>query len=407
MLKKLLVAVLALTIMIGLFSPALAANTKTGVITLDQAIARDRAPRSSPGCTYEVDEYYYAGYNKILQLPNAYGDDYLNTRFTNGVAFELQYLECTFYKPYTTLGVGVTIYAWKDLDTYPDLSQVIYSAPVNPIPFPPTGNFMYIGVAVPDLPAFSGDFHIGFSPIVNVAGQKVGILADAGQSASQRSSFYEDGVWYMILDPVMGWGADYALCIDAYKCATPDPLCEAVPNATDQWPIWCHDFGRSSQSGIQLGTDLCGLAAAWVYDVGTGGGNHSMFNTSPLIVNDKVYVVYNDRVVCLNLLTGLPIWSSKTFTGAFPYNWGPAVLNSLANPAIVDGYLYMGTGTQISGSGNAGFIKVDAATGALIWGRGADLGANLEGNNGNTQVSAPVIIGDKVFFGNQKGILYA
>ena len=102
MLKKLLVAVLALTMIVGLFSPALAANTKTGVITLDQPVPRDRAPRSSPGCTFEVDEYYYAGATSILRLPDAYGDDFFNTRFTNGVPFELQYIECTFYKPYTT-----------------------------------------------------------------------------------------------------------------------------------------------------------------------------------------------------------------------------------------------------------------------------------------------------------------
>jgi hypothetical protein len=401
MLKKLLVAVLALTIIVGLFSPALAANTKTGIISLDQPVPRDRAPRSSPGCTYEVDEYYYSGATSILRLPDAYGDDFFNTRFTNGVPFELQYIECTFYKPYTTLGAGATIYAWKSLDGFPDLSQVIYSAPVNPIPFP-SGNFMYIGVPVPDMPAFSGDFHVGFSPIVNAPGQRVGILADANATNGRSSEYY--GAWGTMLDD---WGTDYAFLIDAYKCATPPPPCVATADPTDQWPVWCHDFGRSSQTGIALGADICGIANAWTYDLGMAEGAYRQIaRTAPLIVNDLVYVFYVDRVVCFNLLTGVPAWTSKTLPwgNTVAVGIGPALLS---NPCIVDGYLYMGTGGAVAGGG-PGFMKIDAATGTLVWSRGAGLGgAELEGTASTTAIATPVVIGDKVFFGTQQGIMYA
>jgi|GEM_PF-2676202 len=439
MLKKLLVALLVLTMMFGLFSAALAANPNDDVQLVDKQLTRPApAQRSTPGCTYgPVWEYYYSSFSATLGVPNAAGRNYLNTRFTNNTPMEVQafmftWLDDQWGSSSSVEGTGAIFYIWRSGPLgFPDtLNPVCTSIPLDPLDWAGPyvtrdwdNGFLYVYVDLASLPvplsppAFMGDFNVGAWVIPHVTGGKFTFIGD-GTTLPGRSS--ELRHYPLVTDPftwrtaLAQYGTDFSFWIDAVKCATPDPPCEAVPLATDQWPIWCHDFGRSSQSGIQLGTNICGIVNAWVYDVGGTVGNfHSMYNTSPLIYNDKVYVVYNDRVVCLNLLTGLPLWDSKTFTGAFPYNWGGSkVLGSLANPAIVDGYLYMGTGVQVSGGpmGNAGFIKVDATTGALQWGRGADLGANLEGASppgNNTQVVAPVIIGDKVFFGNQKGVLYA
>jgi hypothetical protein len=427
MFKKLLVAVLALTMMIGLFSPALATNTKTGVVALEQQLPRiDRGARSSPGCTAEFDEYYYGGYNYIWGLPDSYGDEFFNMRFTNGVTMELQAVEFMFIKratasgsnpvPNTVGGMGVTIYVWKSqADGFPDVNQVIYSVPINPVvwgnPYGLPASYTSVQAAIPDMPGFQGDFNVGYSPIQNTdPGQRLYLLSDAGQVSAGRSS---EG-WMLDPGPPLdyGWGtmlADYGLdagfCIDAYKCAIPDPPCDLGANATDQWPIWCHDYGRSSQTGIALGTDICGIRNAWTYDIGTVGGVLQIARTTPLIVDNKAYVVYTDRVVCLNLLTGIPIWDSKTLP------WGAAVSGLLSDPAIDGGYLYLGTGAQVAPgptfNGNPGFMRVDATTGALGWIRGAGLGAPLESGAGPTTVSPPVIIGDQLYFGNQGGVLYA
>ena len=117
-------------------------------------------------------------------------------------------------------------------------------------------------------------------------------------------------------------------------------------------------------------------------------------------------MVYVDRIVCLNLLTGAPIWSSKTLP------WGTAIAaNMFSAPAIEGGWLYMGTGNAVAPappySGAAGFIRVDAATGALGWARGGSLGTDLEGSAGGTRVTPPVIIGDEVYFANENGMLFA
>ena len=416
MLKKLLVAVLALTMMIGLFNSALAAKSKliSPAQPAGQLETRARGDRTSPGCTDWVYESYWDNTYYIWQFPDVTnGTTFPNTRFTNGVDFELGLVEFYLRTPGwgSINGVGMTFYIWNsDADGLPNTSSVIYSVPYNPIvwaawPHSGSGKTAYVDFTIPDMPAFKGNFNVGFSPIVNVAGQYMSIFSGSGDPATMaywgvdgegRSSSNYHGAFYSNLDL---YGFDYSWAIDLYKCATPPPACDypAVPNPTDQWPVWGHDFGRSSQSGIALGTDICGIASAWTYNLTP---TTLITRTTPLIVNDKVYVVYADRVVCLELSTGTPLWSSITLP------WGPAVSTLLSAPAIEDGWLYMGTGATVAG-GPAGFLRVNAVTGALGWGRGAGLGTVLESGTASTQVSPPVIIGDVVFFGNQGGVLYA
>jgi hypothetical protein len=414
MLKKLLVAVLALTMLIGLCSSALA-NKPAKTLETEQIVGNlePRTERGTPGCTQYVGESHHGSLYTTFGLPNAYGSSYPNTRFTNDVAMEVDAVWFILVNRAYSAGVGITAYVWNsDPNGFPDLAnELCTSIPINPIVFGvPIGYGQWFGIDLTGCSylqaAFNGDFNVGFSPIVNLAGQRISLGVDNGALAEGRSSFgYDNGAggydFYAIADD--GWGADYAFQIELDKCVTPDPACVSTANPLDQWPIWGHDFGRSSQSGISLGTDICGIALDWKYDLGLADGAYKqMARTSPLVVDDKVYVVYTDRLVCLNLLTGSPIWSTRdqSYHDALQ---GAALLSA---PAIEDGWLYMGTGAAVAG-GPAGFMRVNAATGALGWGRGGGLGLALPGTAGNTQVCPPVIIGDKVFFGNQNGVVHA
>jgi hypothetical protein len=191
------------------------------------------------------------------------------------------------------------------------------------------------------------------------------------------------------------WGIDAAFLIKVDKCCQPVGYCDVFTDPNDQWPVWGHDYARTSESGIELG-DICGIRNAWTYYEGT---TRQMRYTSPLIVNDKVYVFYYhnpSRVKCLDLFTGIPVWSSETKP------WAASVVNSLADPAIEDGFLYLPTGAT------SGFLKIDALTGNMVWARGVMAGTPLPGSTGGwLQSSPPVIIGNALFFADDGGGLYA
>ncbi len=430
MLKKLLVAVLALTMIIGLFSLALATNAPTRDVERKplQPMADLRSDRSYP-CT--IEEYDAAvAYIYTWKSPDKYGDNYWNERFSNVSACSLKTVYIAFYQ---TAGraPGATIFVSHSNGGFPDftpgnphLNDVCASIPILVVtdyyPYWTTVDLTLIPGGAPA--AFTGDFNVGYSTIKNDPADSLKIVSDDYQNPQGRSSSFSTTPyppdWMLMVDD---WGYDFNFFIAVEKCCyVPDcypmvsgstPMPTADPN--DQWPIWCHDYGRSSQSGISLGTDLCGIALAWRYDIGMGEGQLTMQRTSPLIVNDLVYVFYSDRVVCLylsNTYGGNPVtagtvkWSSKTFTGVAPFDWGPVVSSLWSEPAIEDGWLYMGTGS-VAGSNGGGFIRVNAVTGAKDWGRG-QIWANALPSFGSTAYAPAVIIGDKVFFANLVGSLY-
>ncbi|MCX6832894.1 MAG: PQQ-binding-like beta-propeller repeat protein [candidate division Zixibacteria bacterium] len=182
-----------------------------------------------------------------------------------------------------------------------------------------------------------------------------------------------------------------ALTIIVGFCGPAGSSLKAAPNPLDQWPTWCHDYGRTSESGISLG-DVSGIRNAWSY---FPGGGRQMRYTAPLIVNDKVYVFFTGRVMCLNLQTGAVIWTSSTKP------WSALCGSLMSDPTIVDGFLYMGTGTT------NGFIKVDALTGDKIWSRDNVVGGTpLPGAGDWFQNAPPVILGDYVYFCGDYGGVY-
>jgi hypothetical protein len=413
MFKKLLVAVLALTMIIGLFSSALAANDQRIAKRLAQPITKQDVVSSR---AYPCDvEWYDNDWAYLWTIPDGYGSDYYNMRFTNATACTLKTVYIFFLLQGSAGSPGATVYlSHSDVNGMPNftpgnphLNDVCTSIP---IPVVTMNSWTALDVTSLNPQVFIGDFNVSVTPIYNDPSDVLSMVSDDGTTPSGRGGMYSNYPgyegWYLLADfwnlpgPIP---ADVNLAIEVEKCCF-TPFCEpmvagttpAVADPNDQWPIWCHDFCRSSQTGISLGSDICGISFAWKYDIGAAGAGGSypqLSRTSALIVNDKVYVFYTDRVSCLNLLTGAPIWSSFG-----DVTWGTiGTLNS--DPAIVDGYLYMGTGS------GQGFIKVNALTGAVVWGRGA-LWGNALASPGATAYAPPVVLGSEVFFGNQAGSFY-
>jgi hypothetical protein len=318
-------------------------------------------------------------------IPDVYGDDFFNMRFTNATKCTLKTIDLAFYAGASVGTPGATVYLWRSDGTYP--TSVITSFPVNPVV-----NF-YPALTSVDVTAanliFAGEYHIGYTPIYNNPSDVLAILSDNGATATGRGGEKYGGGWGLMADD---WGLDVAFLISVDKCCQPVGYCEWVCDPNDQWPAFAHDYARTGQSGLKLG-DLCGIYNAWTY---TPSAAKPINMTAPVIVNDRVYVAFDDRIDCVNLLTGVNVWSTKTIPAyAALINTG---LRSFLT--IEDGAIYFGTGSV------KGFVKADAATGTPIWVRHASSNP-LPGTPGGTRYMGAVILGNEIYFGDEFAQVYA
>ena len=252
-------------------------------------------------------ESYFGAPTFYWPLPDVYGDDFFNTRFSAATKCTIKSLNFGFYAAGSVGNPGATVYLWKSDGTFPMTpptapTSVIYSVPVNPVV-----NYFPLWTKV-DVSAFNivrtGDFHIGYSPIV-LPGEKLAILSDDGSTATGRSSEYYNGAFSSMLTD---WGVDAAFYISVDKCCQPPGYCDIFCDPTDQWPTFAHDYARTSESGIKLG-DVCGVVNAWIY-TGNNPTSATIDFTAPLIVGDKVYISFASRMVCLDLQTKAEIWNT-------------------------------------------------------------------------------------------------
>jgi hypothetical protein len=327
-------------------------------------------------------------------IPDVYGDDFRNQRFTNATKCTLKTLCFSFYGPGSVGAPGMTAYVWNSDGTFP--TTVIQSFPVNPVTqyLPAQECIDVSGAGL----VFSGEFHVGYTPIYNGLGDALALLSDDGSCGSFRSSEqWNDATWHLMGDP-LNWGIDVNFLITVDVCCQPPGYCDYVCSPTDQWPTFAHDYARTSQSQLTLG-ELCGIRLAWAYTGATAQNINP--GATPVIAEDKVFIGFDNRYVAINLATGIEIWNTKV--GALIPVYSLLINNGVrTSPTYEAGSLYLGLGAL------RGFARVSAATGDTIWVRSSSGGGNpLPGTVGTTRFCNSVISGSEIFFGDDNGQMYS
>lgn len=316
--------------------------------------------------------------------PDAYGDQFRNQRFTNVEYCSLKTVNLGFDASGSIGAPGAQVNIWNSDGTYP--TSVITSYVINPVV-----DFFPVFTSIDVTPAnliLAGDYHVGYTTILNNPTDVLAILSDDGNSGSGRSGEFYLGQWWLMAN---SWGVDVDFLINVDRCCLPPGYCPVTCSATDQWPTFSHDYARTGQSQLTLG-DLCGIVSAWSF-VGNTASNFS----SPVISNDLVLCAHDDRIQAVNLLTGILAWDTKVLAG-----YATAINTGLRSQITIDGgAFYIGTG------GLRGFLKGDLATGALIWARGIGVGSPLPGVPGLVTYGGNIVRGNEVYFGDANGQIYA
>ncbi len=326
------------------------------------------------------DLSYYSGVAYYWTIPDAYGDDYFNMRFTNPEACTLKTIGMSFYAGGTVGNPGADFIIFNSDGTFPTDTIAVYA--VNPVTVFNPG-FETVDVSADNI-VVDGDYHIGYTLIDNSGSDVLAILSDDGSAGTGRSSENFGGFWSSMLDD---WGVDVNFLMEAHICCPAPPPHECQTNT--EWPTINHDYARTGYADVEVG-DLCGFQRIWSY----WSANDFCYFANPVIADEKVFVTFGVHLVALDIRTGAVIWD--TF-GDPAFTW---VGNSVrCTPTVADGIVYF------SGGSFQSFFAADAATGAVVWERSPGT-TTLEGTAGTMRFSPSVILGDYIYFGGDGGTVY-
>ncbi len=343
-------------------------------------------PPSTQVC-YNIDyagpAYYY------WTIPDAYGDDFRNMRFTADDVCTVMTINMAFYQQGSVGNPGAEVYVWHSDGLLP--TGVVTTFTVNPV----TG--YYPGYEIIDATTgapvlFTSNLHVGYTPIYNNVSDVLAIVSDDGSNGMMRSSEKWAGIWGLMLT---NWGIDVNFLINIDVCCPPADYCHTnCDEATGaQWPTFAHDYARTSQTPVSLG-DLCGMSCAWSYNP---GGNAKIEYSSPVIGGDMVFIAYTNDLVAVDLASGLKVWRTSELAA---YN-NIIIGNLQTSVTYDDGYVYFGVGAK------RGFVKADATTGTIQWSRYMGGPNPLPGSASSTRFAPSIVANGEVYFGDDGGQIYA
>ncbi len=185
-----------------------------------------------PSLIYFCDaQSYTGGLAYYWKLPDAYGDELFNTRFTVEATFEctLKVAHFLMYDPQTDGAPDFRAYLWADdgfgfpgalLDSVTIPNAAIVAA------MAPAGNFTYLSAdfsAAGWVFSDGDEYHYGWNTIGG-PGDTLAIISDDGAgpySGEERSSEYWSGAWGSMLND---WGLDVVFEIVSERCCNEIPF---------------------------------------------------------------------------------------------------------------------------------------------------------------------------------------
>ncbi|MBU8934050.1 MAG: PQQ-binding-like beta-propeller repeat protein [candidate division Zixibacteria bacterium] len=359
MLRRLIIAVFVLGLVIGLSSTAISDVSKgelNPVIKIDASNPRFNAivdgrpeqpafkkPESAlrkvepglsmPGTPYlsfcDVQDYTSGAPYYYWPIPDAYGDDLFNMRFTteDGYDCTLYFAHLLMYGSVMTGTPDLRVYLWDDNGFgFPgnklDSVDILYAL------LPTSG----LGYASADFTAggwMFGDgdeYHYGWTTLQSGPGDTLAIISDQAEgpyAGEERASEYIGGVWGTMLND---WGLDVSFFILSERC------CNEIPYSVCTWHsyyagaayIWAapHDVYGDEAYSMRFGVstpETLVQVDLMVYDAGNGTfGNDDVIVTIwgddaglPDAANPPIYQV----TVPAGTYPAFPTWTSVPFGG--------------------------------------------------------------------------------------------
>ncbi len=152
-------------------------------------------------------------------IPDEWGDDLFNVRFTPAWDYQLKSALFLFY--YKTGNGAVRIYVWEDTSGYP--AQKIDSVDVSHANIQISPKWTIVNFSSKNITFRSLlDFHIGYTPLGPDSTDTVAIISDDGLpvGTEHRSIEFWGGAWETMYES--GWGADVNFMIRAVVEKTSD-----------------------------------------------------------------------------------------------------------------------------------------------------------------------------------------
>ncbi|MFH1892186.1 MAG: hypothetical protein ABIK83_05820 [Candidatus Zixiibacteriota bacterium] len=255
-----------------------------------------------PGpCSWLKYGNYAAAY--YWTIPDQYGDDFFNERFTNNMIWprELRTAGISLYEEGSidVTGEGIDLMIWWDDNGFPgELLQTVNVpwADISWYPDETQVDLTPYDIIIPP----NTDFHIGYTTVNQAAGNVMAVLSDDGSGpAEYRSSEFWSGYWGLMIDD---WGYDYDFLIEAYVCEEdiPPPECNYILEYNgDAFYYWVlpDEYGDAyyNMRFTMLWQDCCEIAEIGIAfyrgaSIGNPGADFILFNTDGTYPTDTIAV---------------------------------------------------------------------------------------------------------------------
>ncbi len=294
---------------------------------------------ATPSSIYFCDAQSYAGGPAYFwTIPDAYGDNLFNTRFTVEAAFEctLKVAHFLTYEPQKDGTPAFRAYLWADngfgfpgalLDSVTISNAAILAA------YAPAGNLTYLSAdfsAAGWVFADGDEYHYGWSTIGG-AGDTLAVISDNGAgpfTGEERSSEHYGTTWGSMLND---WGLDVVFDIVSERCCNEIPFtdCYSQYYATTVNFFWRVPHQSYGDDEYAMRFDVGGPETLSSVDFAVY--NSSLAGMDPA-GNNIIYVkVYDDDG---SGLPGTLLSTASVPAGSYPFF--PAYTNVAFAPLVVD-----------------------------------------------------------------------